>query len=167
MRTHRAPGAGGACLILVLGACAPAAPPLPPPAPPALQPAAAPDLSSPPVAPSPAAASEPPFARDELRARLEALRHPPGYADEVQGILLRRMKTLRRCFERSVRRNPSLGGRLQLHFTIGREGTVTEASARIGTPDAELEACLTATVRGWTFPPPPGGRPVTFSLPGD
>jgi hypothetical protein len=150
-----------ACLAMLATACAPATPPAAAPlAAPAAAPAPAEPTKKPPLA-------EPPFARDQLRRQLEALRHPPGYASQVQQLLLRRMPALRRCFEQALKGNPALGGKLRLQFTIGADGAITTASARVGTPDIGLETCLTSTLKRWVFPPPPGGLPITLSLPGD
>jgi TonB family protein len=73
---------------------------------------------------------------------------------------------VRMCYERALRQNPGLRGRLAVQFTIGPEGSVLAAtiqSSTLNRPD--LEACVTAMVRGWSFPRPPDGGAVVVTYP--
>lgn len=70
------------------------------------------------------------------------------------------------CYERALKRNPNLAGKLELQFTISAVGKVT--GAEIGTDtlrDDEVGQCITSIVRSWRFPAPEGGGEVHFSYP--
>ena len=89
--------------------------------------------------------------------------------DTVHRTITRHRNDLRACYNRALRRDPALTGRIVLSFLIER-GAV--AKTKIDAPDPTFESCLDQTVRGWTFPSPEGaGRvvvhyPVVFSVPG-
>lgn len=70
------------------------------------------------------------------------------------------------CFEHATRNNPSLHGQVTVSLTIGASGNVTSSSvARNSTGDTQLGSCLATQVRSWQLTPPPGGEPVTMTLP--
>ena len=77
-----------------------------------------------------------------------------------------RIGAVKACYERALKRNPNLGGKLELQFTISAVGKVT--GAEIGTDtlhDDEVGQCITSIVRSWRFPAPDGGGEVHFSYP--
>jgi TonB family protein len=70
----------------------------------------------------------------------------------------RRMKSIQACYERELKRNPKLGGKIGLRITIGTVGKVTNAaieSDSVGDPT--INACVKTTVLRWRFPAPDGG----------
>lgn len=70
------------------------------------------------------------------------------------------------CFEHATRNNPSLHGQVTVSLTIGANGRVTASSvARNSTGDTQLGSCLATQVRTWELTPPPGGEPITMTLP--
>lgn len=70
------------------------------------------------------------------------------------------------CFEHATRNNPSLHGQVVISLTIGASGTVTASSvARNSTGDTSLGSCLATQVRSWQLTPPPGGEPISMTLP--
>jgi TonB family protein len=69
------------------------------------------------------------------------------------------------CYEKALKRNPSLAGKITLRFTISSIGKVTAAdidSNSLG--DDEVGQCMTTIVKTWRFPAPAGGE-VQFSYP--
>ena len=69
-----------------------------------------------------------------------------------------RMGAIRACYERSLKRNPGLGGKIVLHWTITAAGTVTgvdTSSDSMGDP--EVVTCIKNLVARWRFPAPQGG----------
>ena len=91
------------------------------------------------------AATGPSVRADSVRAdedvRLAILRH----ADEV-----------RHCYEsEGLRRNPSLGGLVEIELTILPTGMVDDArpaeSDLVGPGTQEVLACITTTARNWRF----------------
>jgi TonB family protein len=76
-----------------------------------------------------------------------------GYRNQVQ-----------RCYDRRLKRLPTLRDRIELSITIGTEGTVTSAQLRGAGHDPEVSDCILRVANRWTFQAPQGG-PVTVSVP--
>jgi TonB family protein len=69
------------------------------------------------------------------------------------------------CYEKALKRNPSLAGKVVLRFTISSIGKVTAAEIDNNTlGDDEVGNCMTSIVKTWRFPAPSGGD-VQFSYP--
>jgi outer membrane biosynthesis protein TonB len=76
--------------------------------------------------------------------------------------------SLRRCYERRLKQNNQLAGRLEIGLTIGTGGQVQ--GARIvadSVRDAEVASCVRQAVSGWRLPAPQGGcvnvtYPISF-----
>lgn len=85
-------------------------------------------------------------------------------ASRVAGVLRGQMGGIRSCYERALRNNPTLSGRLDLRFTIGTSGRVTSASASGLSAAPEVGPCVVSRIRGLVFPTPEGGS-VDFSFP--
>jgi hypothetical protein len=77
----------------------------------------------------------------------------------------------RDCYDRALRRNPKLGGKVELHFTIvGDErvgGIVEDSFIGDGSTlhDEEFETCVTESMMSLAFAPPRGGGTVTVTYP--
>lgn len=77
--------------------------------------------------------------------------------------------SLRRCYERRLKQNNQLSGRLEIGLTIGSGGQVQ--GARIvsdSVRDPEVAACVRQAVSGWRLPAPQGGcvnvtYPISFT----
>lgn len=77
-----------------------------------------------------------------------------------------RQSAIQRCYERELRNNPTLNGRVVARFTIQETGTVSGASATENTTGSPAVAsCVINVVRGLRFNPGPEGGPVTYSFP--
>ena len=64
----------------------------------------------------------------------------------------------RGCYERALRLNPTLTGRVMVAVTIGAQGQVCSASVTQNSlGDASVASCITQRFRSGTFPPPKGG----------
>lgn len=84
---------------------------------------------------------------------------------QVLAEIRKRNGAIRRCYERGLKRNPALKGKVTLRFVITLAGTVSQVSLPeddIGDP--EVAGCITSAVRLWRFPPPSGG-PATVEVP--
>ena len=69
------------------------------------------------------------------------------------------------CYEKALKRNPTLTGKVRLHFTISSIGKVTAADIEENTlGDDEVGQCMTTIIKTWRFPAPSGGE-VQFSYP--
>ena len=71
----------------------------------------------------------------------------------------------RACYEKELRRNQNIKGRITLRFTIGTSGRITSIAATQNTTgDEGIASCIISKVEGWKFDPPTGGA-VTFTYP--
>ncbi|BDG03314.1 AgmX/PglI C-terminal domain-containing protein [Anaeromyxobacter oryzae] len=94
----------------------------------------------------------------------------PGTGPEPDGALLRafvagRTKGIRECYDRALKRDASLRGRVVVRFTIGRCGEVSElelTGKRRGPSD--LADCVTRAVKAWRLPFRPS-EPVAVEYP--
>jgi TonB family protein len=77
-----------------------------------------------------------------------------------------RIRAIQRCYERELRNNPSLAGRVMVRFTIEERGTVSGARATENTTGSPaVAACVVNTIRRFRFNPGPEGGSVQFAYP--
>ena len=107
---------------------------------------------------------------DEVRVRVRVggslgRKSGTGTIDKqsVASVFRRRKKAIRRCYEKSLRANPSAQGKVTIQFTIGPAGRITNIRVTQDTTgDSSIGSCIVSRVRGWRFDPPDRGS-VTFS----
>ena len=86
---------------------------------------------------------------------------PNMVAKEVRS----RLGAIKACYERALKRNPNLSGKVVIHWTITQAGTVSGVDVEQDTlGDAEVASCIKALVARWRFPAPSGGS-VDVSFP--
>jgi outer membrane biosynthesis protein TonB len=86
-------------------------------------------------------------------------------AGRVAAVLRAAIGGIRSCYERELRNNPTLAGRLEVHFTIGTSGRVTGTPTTSGlSASPGVGTCIAQRVRGLVFPAPADGS-VDFSFP--
>jgi outer membrane biosynthesis protein TonB len=85
-------------------------------------------------------------------------------ADDLRSFMASRAGLLKACYERALRREPSLRGRLSLRFTILSDGAVDDVAVTRNELGAGVARCVTSTVRGWRVPFRPAW-PVTVEYP--
>lgn len=64
------------------------------------------------------------------------------------------------CYNKSLKSNLNLRGRVVVEFTIAANGKISEAkaiSSTLNDPEAGLEECVTNMIKNWRFPPIPEG----------
>ncbi len=72
----------------------------------------------------------------------------------------------RGCYERALRTNSMLQGRLKLTVRVGANGTVCSASvAEDSLHSSEVSSCVLGLFGGRPFPPPSGGSCVDATIP--
>jgi TonB family protein len=75
-----------------------------------------------------------------------------------------RLNAIRGCYERELKRNPSLKGKVVVRFNItpaGRAGDVRIEENSLGS--SEVAACISGLMRSWVFPfKPPDEVPVQY-----
>ncbi|WP_170319400.1 AgmX/PglI C-terminal domain-containing protein [Polyangium spumosum] len=87
----------------------------------------------------------------------------------IQRIVRRNFGRFRLCYERGLRTNPDLSGRVAVRFVIGRDGSVVNvANGGSDLPNAEVVTCVVRAFQGLSFPQPEGGivtvnYPILFS----
>ena len=81
--------------------------------------------------------------------------------DIVRRIVRAHINEVRYCYNQGLARDPSLGGRVAIQFTINSEGKVPAAVVRETTlKDAAVGNCIAQAVRRWTFPKPKDGSVI-------
>ncbi len=84
---------------------------------------------------------------------------------KINAIIKSKQKALQDCYERELRKNPNLSGKIVVRFTIGEDGKVSDVrieSDSMGNP--EVADCILSRIRRWIFPKPDEGS-VTVSVP--
>jgi len=92
----------------------------------------------------------------------------PGSLDAaaLRRLVRRRMAAIQACYERRLKRNANLSGRVMLLFVVGVDGRLLEAEiAENTTGDREIERCILKQIRGWRFPRPATGEEAEVSIP--
>jgi len=78
-----------------------------------------------------------------------------GDADKraVQATIRRRMGALQNCYNRALRTNPGLSGKMTYTISISVMGTVTSVNIDADTVrDPSVASCTTTKIKGWRFP---------------
>ena len=69
-----------------------------------------------------------------------------------------RIGAIKACYERSLKRNPNLSGKIKVRWTITAAGTVSSVEIEEDSMgDAEVVSCIKGLVSRWRFPAPSGG----------
>jgi outer membrane biosynthesis protein TonB len=69
-----------------------------------------------------------------------------------------RMGAIKACYERSLKRNPNLSGKIKVRWTITAAGTVSGVEIEDDSMgDGEVSSCIKGLVSRWRFPAPSGG----------
>jgi TonB family protein len=78
----------------------------------------------------------------------------------------KRIGAIKACYERELRRNPTLQGKIAVQFTIEQSGTISKATAtENSTNDPNVASCVVEAVKRIRFNPGPEGGSVTFAYP--
>jgi hypothetical protein len=101
------------------------------------------------------------IVKDSAPVDVDGSLDPAVIAREIRG----RLGAIKACYESGLKRNPNIGGKLQLRFEISSVGKVTSAEIENDTMhDEEVASCIKSRVSTWRFPAPAGGS-VQFSYP--
>ncbi len=83
----------------------------------------------------------------------------------IRRTVRRNINGVKYCYEKELKRNPKLQGKIVVLFTIGRDGRVKKARIQSTTMHNEaVESCILRMIRRWRFPRPEKGS-VTVSYP--
>ncbi len=86
--------------------------------------------------------------------------------DVIMKVIKRHQNEIKFCYEQELQKNPSLGGKVAVAWTIDPAGGVSEANvseSSIG--NANVEGCIVQRIRRWKFPEPQGGGVVNVTFP--
>lgn len=76
---------------------------------------------------------------------------------EVNKVIGRRMSAIKGCYEKALRRDPNLKGKLVVRFTIAGSGRVTAARVVQNDLTPEVGDCVVSKFKAFRFPQPDGG----------
>jgi outer membrane biosynthesis protein TonB len=82
--------------------------------------------------------------------------------EAVESVVKRRKGAIQYCYERTLKVNPTVSGRITLEYTLGTGGTVVRIdTVENSTGDTHLVECMADRIRQWPFPPTENGT-MTF-----
>lgn len=85
---------------------------------------------------------------------------------EVEAVIQENLSQIRYCYNRGLRNNPGLNGKVTSDFTIAADGSVRISrimASTLGT--TEVEDCIKSRIASWKFPQPRGGGDVVVKYP--
>ena len=84
----------------------------------------------------------------------------------ISRVIRRHRNEIKYCYEKELKNNKNLEGKIVIQFTIDGTGTVRVASTRESTlNNKQVEACINAKIKHWMFPAPKGGGIVNVNFP--
>lgn len=87
-------------------------------------------------------------------------------ASLVVQMIKNRIGAIRACYERELKRNPTLAGKVTVQFTIEPQGNVSGVKVADNTTgEAAVGTCVANAVQRFRFNPGPQGGSVSFSYP--
>lgn len=85
---------------------------------------------------------------------------------DIQFVVIQHADALKACYEANVAKDKALGGRVDVSFTIGRSGSVSDASVTSTTLNHKVvEDCIIALIKSWRFPAPQPSGTVKVNYP--
>jgi len=82
-------------------------------------------------------------------------------AGQVNRFINARFAQVKSCYERRLKNNPLLEGKLDLNINISTKGKVRAITVNRDTVgDSEMLKCVRQTINRWSFPKPTGGSVV-------
>lgn len=85
-------------------------------------------------------------------------------SNSITSVIKRRQSSIQRCYERELKKDPSVAGKVVVTFTIGTAGRVTSATASSDTVGGGVGQCVAGEIQRMRFPPPQGGE-VNVNMP--
>lgn len=103
--------------------------------------------------------------RHGIRPRMGCVMGSLGRSS-IQGVIRKNIHRVQACYERALRANPGIGGKVVVSFTIGPDGKVKDARVTHSTvADRAFQGKLLDLIRRWRFPRPAGGGSIKVSYP--
>ncbi len=76
---------------------------------------------------------------------------------EVAKVVNRRLGAIKGCYERALRRDPNLEGKITIRFTIAGSGKVSTARTTLNELTPDVGSCIVSAFKRFRFPQPDGG----------
>jgi len=84
----------------------------------------------------------------------------------IDKVIKSNMAQIRYCYQRELSKNPTLGGKIAVNFTIAKDGTVSQARTKTSTMgNPTVEQCINGRFMRFQFPEPKGGGIVIVTYP--
>lgn len=85
---------------------------------------------------------------------------------QVDAVIKRHLNQFRYCYQRELTKDPSIGGKVSVKFTITKTGEVSASQTKASSMgNKAVEGCLNTTMMRLRFPEPTGGGIVIVSYP--
>jgi hypothetical protein len=85
---------------------------------------------------------------------------------EVEAVIQENLSQIRYCYNKALRTNPNLSGKVTSSFVIGGDGAVKASRVPASTlASPEVEDCIKSRIASWKFPQPRGGGEVAVNYP--
>jgi hypothetical protein len=85
---------------------------------------------------------------------------------EVEAVIQENLSQIRYCYNKALRTNPNLSGKVTTNFVIGGDGNVKVSRVPASTmASQEVEDCIKGRIAAWKFPQPRGGGDVSVNYP--
>jgi hypothetical protein len=79
-------------------------------------------------------------------------------ANSISAVIKRRQRKIAACYERAVKKDPTLSGKVVVSFTIGNAGRVTKSKASTDSVGGGVGACVSGAIKKMRFSRPKGGE---------
>ena len=88
----------------------------------------------------------------------------PTPQEQINKVMTDHAEDLRACYTKRLKVKTTLAGKMTVLITVEEKGNVSAVSVTVGLDD-EVDACVTKTIKAFTFPAP--GQQVKFKYPLD
>lgn len=88
---------------------------------------------------------------------------PTITADDVVGVVKRKKKQVKTCYEKELKGEPDLYGVVQVGWTVTASGSVRNVKViSNSTGNDDMEECIERTIAGWSFPASGAGVDIEY-----
>jgi TonB family protein len=84
---------------------------------------------------------------------------------DIKRVLSQNETAIRSCYERALRNNNQLQGKVELGVRIAADGKVSNTRVQGSLRDPEVSRCIQSLAKQWSFPAPRGGSCARFDQP--
>lgn len=83
----------------------------------------------------------------------------------IRSVIAEQRTQVRACYERALKVNNTLQGRVDVRVKIGRDGRVSATRVTGSLRDNDVFSCVRSLARNWSFPAPSGGDCAVVDAP--